>query len=139
MILLDTNVVSALMRPDPETLVVKWLNGQPRSSIWITSITVMELRYSLQAMPAGRRRVTMLQLLEKLLAEKIEGRVAPFDTTAAQQAGDLMALRKAKGRLGDSRDTMIAGIALFTHATLATRNTAHFADLSVPVINPWTA
>src|ERR1700719_4635543 len=139
MILLDTNVVSALMRPDPETLVVKWLNGQPRSSIWITSITVMELRYSLQDMPAGRRRVTMLQLLEKLLAEKIEGRVAPFDTTAAQQAGDLMALRKAKGRLGDSRDTMIAGIALSTHATLATRNTAHFADLSVPVINPWTA
>jgi toxin FitB len=139
MILLDTNVVSALMRPDPETLVVKWLNGQPRSSIWITSITVMELRYGLQAMPVGRRREAMLQLLEKLLAEKIEGRVAPFDTTAAQQAGDLMALRKAKGRLGDSRDTMIAGIALSTHATLATRNTAHFADLSVPVINPWTA
>jgi predicted nucleic acid-binding protein len=139
MILLDTNVVSALMRPDPETLVVKWLNGQPRSSIWITSITVMELRYGLQAMPVGRRREAMLQLLEKLLAEKIEGRIAPFDTTAAQQAGDLMALRKAKGHLGDSRDTMIAGIALSTHATLATRNTAHFADLSVPVINPWTA
>lgn len=139
MILLDTNVVSALMRPDPETLVVKWLNEQPRSSIWITSITVMELRYGLQTMPAGRRREAMLQLLEKLLAEKIEGRVAPFDTTAAQQAGDLMALRKAKGRLGESRDTMIAGIALSTHATLATRNTAHFADLSVPVINPWAA
>jgi predicted nucleic acid-binding protein len=139
MILLDTNVVSALMRPEPEAQVVKWLNAQPRSSIWITSITVMELRYGLQVMPTGRRREAMLQLLEKLLTEKVEGRVAPFDTPAAQQAGDLMALRKAQGRLGESRDTMIAGIALSTRATLATRNTAHFADLSVPVISPWTA
>jgi predicted nucleic acid-binding protein len=139
MILLDTNVVSALMRPEPETLVVKWLDGQPRASIWITSITVMEIRYGLEIMPKGRRRDTMLQLIEKLLVEKIEGRVAPFDAAAAQQAGDLMAARKAKGRMGESRDTMIAGIALATGAPLATRNTAHFADLSVPVINPWAA
>jgi predicted nucleic acid-binding protein len=139
MILLDTNVVSALMRPEPETLVVKWLDGQPRASIWITSITVMEIRYGLEIMPKGRRRDTMLQLIEKLLVEKIEGRVAPFDAAAAQQAGDLMAARKAKGRMGESRDTMIAGIVLATGAPLATRNTAHFADLSVPVINPWAA
>lgn len=137
MILLDTNVVSALMRPDPEMPVVKWLDGQPRASIWITSITVMEIRYGLQIMPRGRRRDTMLQLIEKLMVEKIEGRVAPFDVGAAQQAGDLMASRKAKGRMGDIRDTMIAGIALATGAALATRNTTHFADLSVPVINPW--
>lgn len=139
MILLDTNVVSALMRPEPETPVVKWLDGQPRASIWITSITVMEIRYGLEIMPKGRRRDTMLQLIEKLLVEKIEGRVAPFDAAAAQQAGDLMAARKAKGRMGESRDTMIAGIALATGAPLATCNTVHFADLSVPVINPWAA
>lgn len=139
MILLDTNVISALMRPEPETLVVKWLDGQPRASIWITSITVMEIRYGLQIMPKGRRRETMTQLSERMLAEKIEGRVAPFDTAAAEQTGDLMASRKAEGRMGESRDTMIAGIAMATGATLATRNTANFADLSVPVINPWTA
>jgi len=119
--------------------VVKWLDGQPRTSIWITSITVMEIRYGLQIMPRGRRRDTMLQLIERVVAEKIEGRVAPFDVAAAQQAGDLMASRKAKGRMGESRDTMIAGIALATGAALATRNTTHFADLSVPVINPWVA
>lgn len=139
MILLDTNVVSALMHPEPETVVTKWLDGQPRSSIWITSITVMEIRYGLQGMPTGRRRDDMLQRLERLLTEKIEGRVAAFDVGAAQQAGDLMARRKAKGRMGEVRDTMIAGIALATRATLATRNTTHFADLTVPVINPWAA
>jgi predicted nucleic acid-binding protein len=139
MILLDTNVVSALMHPEPETVVVKWLDTQPRPSIWIASITVMEIRYGLQVMPKGRRRDDMLQRLERLLAEKIEGRVASFDTGAAQQAGDLMARRKAKGRMGKVRDTIIAGIAMATRATLATRNTAHFADLTVPVINPWTA
>lgn len=99
----------------------------------------MELRYGLQIMPKGRRRDGMVQLLETLLAEKIEGRIAPFDAAAAQQAGDLMASRKTRGRAGDYRDTMIAGIALSTRATLATGNTAHFADLSVPVVNPWTA
>lgn len=139
MILLDTNVVSALMSAEPETLVLKWLDSQPRASIWITSITVMEIRYGLQIMPKGRSRDAMLQLLEKLLAEKIEGRVAPFDTAAAHQTADLMALRKARGRPMDLRDTMIAGIAVSSRATLATRNTAHFADLSVPVVNPWTA
>jgi toxin FitB len=139
MILLDTNVVSALMSAEPETLVLKWLDSQPRASIWITSITVMEIRYGLQIMPKGRSRDAMLQLFEKLLAEKIEGRVAPFDTVAAHQTADLMALRKARGRPMDLRDTMIAGIALSNRATLATRNTAHFSDLSVPVVNPWTA
>lgn len=139
MILLDTNVISALMRPEPETPVLKWLDDQPRSSIWITSITIMELHFGLQILPKGRHRERMLQLLERLLAEKIEGRVAPFDTAAAEQAGDLMASRKLKGRTAEYRDTMIAGIALSTRATLATRNAAHFADLSAPVINPWTA
>ena len=139
MILLDTNVISALMRPVPEQLVLRWLDSQPKSSIWITSITVMELRYGLHIMPQGRRRDGMSQSLEILLAEKIEGRVATFDSGAAQEAGDLMALRKQQGRPGDYRDTMIAGIALSTRATLATGNTAHFADLSVPVVNPWKA
>jgi predicted nucleic acid-binding protein len=138
MILLDTNVISALMRPAPEGLVLQWLDNQPRSSIWITSITVMELRHGLQIMPKGMRRDRMFQSLETLLVEKIEGRIAMFDSAAALQAGDLMASRKPQGRPGDYRDTMIAGIALSTRATLATRNTAHFADLSVPVVNPWT-
>jgi predicted nucleic acid-binding protein len=139
MIVLDTNVISALMRVEPEALVAKWLDSQPRSSIWITSITVMELRYGLQSMSRGRRRDGMLLSVERLLEEKIEGRVAIFDTAAAEQSGDLLALLRLKGRTVDYRDTMIAGIALSNRATLATRNVDHFADLSVPVVNPWTA
>ena len=137
MIILDTDVLSALMRAKPDPAVVTWLDRQPDSSIWTTSITVMEIRYGLQSMPAGRRRESMTQALEAVLREEIEERYASFDLAAAQEAADLMALRKARGRPVEFRDTMIAGIALSTRATLATRNTAHFADLSVPVINPW--
>ncbi len=137
MIILDTDVLSALMRAKPDTAVVTWLDRQPDSSIWTTSITLMEIRYGLQSMPAGRRRESMTEALEAVLREEIEERYASFDLAAAQEAADLMALRKARGRPVEFRDTMIAGIALSTRATLATRNTAHFADLSVPVINPW--
>jgi predicted nucleic acid-binding protein len=139
MIILDTDVLSALMRAEPDPAVLIWLDRQPDSSIWTTSITLMEIRYGVQSMPAGRRRESMTQAFEAVLKEEIEHRYASFDPAAAQQAADLMALRKAKGRPVDFRDTMIAGIALSTRATLATRNTAHFTDLSVPVINPWTA
>ena len=137
MILLDTDVISALMRMQPEPRVVAWLDRQPRPSIWITSITVMEVRYGLQILATGRRRQTMTELFETMLKTGIEGRVAPFDAAAAGAAAELMALRKVKGRPMDVRDTMIAGIALSTRATVATRNTRHFGDLNVDVVNPW--
>jgi predicted nucleic acid-binding protein len=138
MTILDTNVLSALMHATPERNVVAWLDRQPRSSIWTTSITVLEVRFGLQTMPGGRRRSALIQSFQELL-DKIDHRVVPFDVAAAEQAGDLMASRHKKGRPGDLRDTMIAGIAMAQHATLATRNTAHFDDLSVPLIDPWTA
>jgi predicted nucleic acid-binding protein len=137
MIILDTNVLSALMRHSEDKRVIDWLDKQPRTSIWTTSITILEIRYGLQILPAGKRRSSLIQTFEKVLVEKIERRVAPFDTVAARQAGDLMALRHRKGRAGELRDTMIAGIVLASHATLATRNTSHFEDLSVPAVNPW--
>ncbi len=137
MILLDTNVLSALMRPEPEAVVVKWLDRQPDSSIWTTSVTLMEIRCGLQSMPPGRRREQMTQELEAVLREEIQGRCASFDVAAAEQAAELMALWKVKGKPMELRDTMIAGIALATRATLATRNTGHFEDLSVRVVNPW--
>jgi predicted nucleic acid-binding protein len=138
MIVLDTNVLSALMRHPPDRSVVEWLDKQPRTSIWTTSITILEIRYGLQILPIGKRRSALLQAFEKVLVEKIESRVAPFDTAAAQQAGDLMAVRHKKGRLDELRDTMIAGIVLASHAKLATRNISHFEDLSVSVVNPWS-
>lgn len=138
MIILDTNVLSALMRQPPDKNVVGWLDQQPRTSIWTTSITVLEVRFGLQIMPGGKRRSVLIEAFEGVL-DKIGHRVVSFDVAAAQQAGDLMAARHKKGRPGELRDTMIAGIVLAQHATLATRNTAHFDDISVPLIDPWSA
>lgn len=135
MIILDTNVVSAVMQQMPDPMLLSWLDRQPRTSIWTSAITVLEIRFGLQIMPTGKRQHLLIQSFDMLL-EKIGHRVAAFDDAAAQQASNLMASRHKKGRPGDLRDTMIAGIVLANHATLATRNTAHFED--VPgVINPW--
>jgi predicted nucleic acid-binding protein len=139
MIILDTNVLSELMQAAPERRVLAWVDTQPRSSIWTSAITIMEIRYGLQILPGGRRRSVLLQGLEIALRRKIEDRIVPFDSTAAVHAGDIMAERQRKGRPIEIRDTMIAGIALATHATLATRNVADFEDLSIPVVNPWAS
>jgi len=136
-IVLDTNVISALMRKEPERPVVKWLDGQPAASVWITAITVMEIRFGLQIMPKGRRQEELIRAFELMLKSMIEGRIASFDAEAGIHAAELMAQRKRKGRPAEVRDTMIAGIVLANRATLATRNTQHFEDLPVTVINPW--
>ncbi len=137
MVVLDTNVVSALMHEAPPRPVVAWLDRQPRVSIWTTSVTLMEVRYGIEALGSGRRRTRLLQAMERLIAEKIEHRVAAFDAAAANAAAMLMADRKRTGRTGEMRDTMIAGIVIASHAALATHNVRHFADLPVPVVNPW--
>jgi toxin FitB len=138
MTILDTNVLSALMQVAPDKHVVAWLDQQPRTSIWTTSITILEVRFGLEIMVAGKKRSALIQAFEGLL-DAIGQRVAPFDADAARQAADLMASRQKKGRPGDLRDTMIAGIVLASHATLATRNTAHFEDIVGAVIDPWNA
>jgi predicted nucleic acid-binding protein len=136
MIVLDTNVLSALMRQAADAKVVAWLDEQPRTSVWTTSITILEIRFGLRIMAAGKRRSLLLETFEAAL-EKMGHRIAPFDDAAATQAADLMASRQRKGRPVELRDTMIAGIVVARHATLATRNVVHFEDLSVPVVNPW--
>ena len=137
MIVLDTNVLSALMRHTPDQEVVQWLDDQPRSSIWTTAITVLEVRFGLQILPGGKRRSLLMQAFDTVLVEKIENRIAQFDLAAAQHAADLMAARQKRGRSIDLRDTLIAGIVLAHGAALATRNIDHFADLPVRVVNPW--
>ncbi len=138
MIVLDSNVLSELMRPSPAPRAIAWLDRQPPASIWTTSVTVFEIRFGLHLMPAGKRRTLYSEGFEKLL-EGLDHRIAPFDTEAAEQASTLMASRKIQGRARDLRDTMIAGIVLSRHATLATRNISHFADIPAPLIDPWTA
>lgn len=137
MIILDTNVLSALMRTAPEAPVVAWLDRQPAESVWITSITLFEARLGLALLPAGRRRQTLEGAFARLLKEDLENRVLDFDSAAATEAASLAAGRQKAGRPVDMRDTQIAGIALARRATLATRNVRHFRDLNVPVVNPW--
>jgi toxin FitB len=138
MIILDTNVLSALMHRTPDEKVIAWLNTQPRTSVWTTSITVLEIRFGMQILPAGKHRSSLFQAFEAVLG-LIGERVALFDIDAATQTGDLLASRQKKGKPMDLRDAMIAGIVLTHHGTLATRNTSHFAGISVQVVNPWTA
>lgn len=137
MIILDTNVLSALMRKTPESVVVYWLDRQPGDSMWITSITLFETRLGIALLPGGRRRQALEKSFNDLLEEDLENRVLDFDRAAADAAATLAARRQKAGRPVDMRDTQIAGIALARRATLATRNVRHFSDLSVPVVDPW--
>src|SRR5512142_1880069 len=109
MIVLDTNVLSALMRQTPDKHVITWLDQQPRTSIWTTSVTILEIRFALQILSAGKRRLLLMQAFDMVL-DKMGHRIATFDSAAATQAADLMATRQRKCRPEDLRDTMIAGI-----------------------------
>ena len=137
MIILDTNVLSALMQQQPDAQVVAWLDEQPAESVWLNSITLFEARYGLALLASGQRRSLLQERFEALLQDDLQNRVLPFDANAALQAAQLAADRKARGCPVDMRDTFIAGIARARRATLATRNVRHFDDLSVPVVNPW--
>jgi predicted nucleic acid-binding protein len=137
LIILDTNVLSALMQKAPEPLVVDWLDHQPAESVWITTVTLFEARLGLALLPAGRRRKALEAAFNQLLLEDLEGRVLDFDRPSAEAAAALAAERKRKGRAVDIRDTQIAGIVIARRAKLATRNIKHFSDLKVEVVNPW--
>ena len=139
MIILDTNVLSALMRQAPDLPVVHWLDDQQADSVWITSVTLFEARFGLAVLPKGKRRQALEAAFARLLSEDLENRVLAFDTAAATESASLAAERQKAGRPVDFRDTQIAGIALSRRATLATRNTRHFQDLRVPVVDPWQA
>jgi toxin FitB len=137
MIILDTNVLSALMRNPADPAIVRWLDGQPRRSVWTTSVTILEILFGIGIMAEGRRRSDLHQAFDRLVDAVLEQRVAGFDGAAAEAAAALMAERRRGGRPVDLRDTMIAGIVAARYASLATGNSRHFVDLSVPIVNPW--
>jgi toxin FitB len=136
-ILLDTNVLSALMRREPDPAVVEWLDARPAESIWTTSITVFEVRTGLELLRPGRRRVQLEKAFEQLLNDELDGRVQSFDRAAALEAGVIAAARQRAGLTMEVRDVEIAGIALARRASLATRNIRHFADSGVDLVDPW--
>ncbi len=138
MILLDTNVISALMRRDPDPIVVAWLDRLPPESVWTTSITVFEVRLGLELLADGQRRRALEEAFAKALEEDFESRVLPFDQTAAQAAGRIAAERRRAGRTVEIRDVQIAGIAAARKATLATHNRRHFEGLGLVLVDPWS-
>ena len=137
MIIIDTNVVSALMRPDKNQIIVNWLDSQIKSDLCICSITVYEIYFGLAVSPFGQKRELLKKAFESQLINIFGHRVLPYDLLAAEQAASLAAKRKLSGLNIELADTQIAGIALANKATLATRNTKHFEDAGIELINPW--
>lgn len=137
MIILDTNILSAVMQEKSDRMIVAWLDRQAWESIWITAITVFEIRLGLSLLTKGKRRVKLEEAFHQTLENLLEGRILPFDEDAALAAGELAAERRRRGIAVDMRDTQIAGIVTVKRSTIATRNTKDFKELAVPVINPW--
>ena len=139
MILLDTNVVSELMRPQPDPGVVAWLADQPAANIFLSVITEAELRYGVAILPAGRRRDQIAAEVENMLQEDFARRILPFDSEAARTYAEISAGRRTAGLPISHADCQMAAIARCHGAPIATRNVGHFAHCGIEVINPWTA
>lgn len=138
MIILDTNVLSALMRQETDAAVVTWLDAQPPESIWTTAITVFEIRFGLEILAEGRKRTALEEAFASALSEDFDGRVIAFDQVAADAAAVIAARQRKAGRPVEIRDVQIAGITAARKATLATRNTRHFEGTGIALIDPWS-
>jgi len=134
---LDTNVVSELMRDRPDAGVVDRLTQLDDSAWYLSAVTEAELRHGLALMPAGRRRSRLMAALQVLLAQEFAGRVLPFDAPAAVYYADAMAARGKAGRPLQVQDAMIAACCRVHGATLLTRNVRDFEGLDVPLVDPW--
>ncbi|MGB5136338.1 MAG: PIN domain-containing protein [Prochlorococcaceae cyanobacterium] len=137
MILLDTNVIAALMRKRPDPAVVRWLDRQPMRTVWLPIVVVYELRCAVAIHPDPGRRGRLDAALDALLEQLIQERVAPLDGVAVQQAALLAAQRQALARPMELRDTLIAGIALARGALLATGNAQAYSGTAIGLIDPF--
>lgn len=138
MILVDTNVFSELVRPAPAPPVLAWADTLAPGQACATAITEAEMRFGIELLPRGRRRVALEQAVESLFRSVIAGRVLPFDRDAARIYGAMAAQRRRAGRSLQMADLQIAAIARARNVeAIATRNTPGFADCGVPLINPW--
>ena len=139
MILLDTNVLSELMRAKPAPEVLAWIDAQSSDELFTSSITVAEILYGVARMADGKRKEGLLQLATLMFEEDFAGRILPFDMEAAVHYAGLAAESEAKGTVVDMADAQIAAIAAVHDARVATRNVRHFDYLGVPLVNPWEA
>ena len=137
MIVLDTNVISEPLRQAPESRVIEWIDEQPVETLYLSAITVAELRFGVASLPAGKRRDRLQESLEKQALPLFAGRILPFDMLASQSYGELMAKARAAGLAIGTADGYIAAIAAANGMMVATRDVSPFEAFGVAVINPW--
>lgn len=138
MILLDTNVMSEPLRQAPEPRVIEWIDAQAMETLFLSAITVAELRAGVALLPAGKRRAGLQENLEKRVMPLFAGRVLPFDSACTQAYAALMANARRAGLAVSTADGYIAAIAAANGFAIATRDTGPFQAAGVTVINPWT-
>jgi predicted nucleic acid-binding protein len=136
MIVLDTNVVSEAMKPEPHPSVRAWLNNQAAATLYLSSVTLAELLFGIAALPAGKRKDMLAQALDGLMG-LFRDRVLPFDIDAARRYADLAVMAKSRGRGFPTPDGYIAAIAASRGFIVASRDTAPYEAVGVSVINPW--
>lgn len=137
MIILDTNVISELMRVNPEPIVLKWIEGQKATNLSITAIGIAEIQRGILRLPKGKKRKTLHENFIAFIENAFAGRILPFDERAAYLYGEIASDREKAGFNTDAIDLMIAAIAKNYNATIATRNIKDFKDCGVKLINPW--
>lgn len=139
MIVLDTNVLSELLRAEPEVRVLAWLEAQPGGSLFTTTVTQGEILLGIGVLPPGRRRSALAEAARAIFDEDLADRVLPFDGDAAVAFAEIGAGRRAPGRPTSQLDAMIAATARSRGAGLATRNTRDFEHCGLDLVNPWSA
>lgn len=139
MIVLDTNVLSELMRRRPAQQVVAWVDAQDPAALTITAITVAELLYGVARLRAGARKAKLTEAVRALMRDDFAGRVLPFDVTAAEHYAEIVAARERHGRPVSAADGQIAAICRHRGARLATRNVRDFDATGVELLDPWDA
>jgi hypothetical protein len=137
-LVLDTNVISELMRPKPTPSVVEWLDGQPRSALFVTSVSIFEISTGLARLGDGLRKQALTLAFQRLRDTTLADQVLDVDAPAAVAAAALHTGRLRVGRLVNAADTFIAGIAISRGASIATRNIKDFADCGIPLVDPWS-
>jgi predicted nucleic acid-binding protein len=139
MIVLDTNVLSEVLRPSPDVRVMTWLEQQSRTALFTTTVTEAEILYGLRLLPDGARKEALSAVVQAVFADDFAGRLLSFDSESAAMYAEIASSRRRRGRPISQFDAMIAATTHSRGATLATRNVKDFEDCGVPVIDPWNA
>jgi hypothetical protein len=137
MIIVDTNVLSEVMKPVPSGNVLRWMAARPASGLYTTTITLGEVLYGVARVPAGRRHQALQEAIDTIFEDTFSGRILTFDRDAARAFADISARRRRLGRPIGEMDAQIAGIAKSRDAAIATRNVRDFRDCGVELIDPW--